>query len=237
MSVLECMISMEPGVPAFYTPPSSDFARPGRLWWAMPDEGPFPTWRDATRIHHEVAPGHHLQRAAVIQVGDRLNTFQRSIAGVDGHGEGWAVYAEDLMAQWGHLDDDGFHFGLLDGHLLRGARVVVDIGLHLALPVPDSDGEQYWTPEYAADFLASRTTTSRPQCQSEVFRYLAWPGQAPSYKLGARAWHGARDEVRGRLGSRFDLRVFHREALALGPVGLSLLGQHLLESCTEALET
>ena len=235
MSVLECVTSMEPEVPVFYTAPSAGFGRPGRLWWAIPGSGPFSVWRDQTRIHHEGAPGHHLQRAALVDQGSRLNAFQRLAGEVDGHGEGWAVSAEDLMAQWGRLDDDGFRFGWLDGHLLRSARVVADIGLHLALPVPDGAAGQRWTPGYAVDFLAARTTTSRPQCRYEVNRYLGWPGQAPCYKLGGRAWHAAREEARSRLGGRFDPRAFHREALALGPVGLDLLGPQLTEACAEAL--
>lgn len=235
MSVLECVSSMEPEVPVFYTAPSAGFKRPGRMWWAIPAGDSFPVWRDQTRIHHEGAPGHHLQRAALVDQGDRLNDFQRLAGEVAGHGEGWAVTAENLMAQWGRLDDEASYFGLLDGHLLRSARVVVDIGLHLALPVPDGVLGQRWTPGYAVNFLAARTTTSRPQCQHEVHRYLAWPGQAPCYKLGERAWHAAREQVRSRLGSRFSLRDFHRAALALGPVGLDLLGPQLTEACAEAL--
>ena len=237
MAVLECVSSMEPEVPVFYTAPSADFRRPGRICWTIPAGGSFPTWRDQTRIHHEGAPGHHLQRATLVDQNVPLNAFQRLAGEVAGHGEGWAVTAENLMAQWGRLDDDACHFGLLDGHLLRSARVVVDIGLHLALPVPDGVAGQRWTPEYAMEFLIARTTTSRPQCRHEVHRYLAWPGQAPSYKLGERAWHGAREEVRSHLGSRFSLRDFHRAALGLGPVGLDLLGPQLTEACAEALTT
>jgi uncharacterized protein (DUF885 family) len=220
---LDCLVSAEPSVPAFYTAPSAGFARPGRLWWAVAGEGPFSTWRDITRIHHEGAPGHHLQRSTLVARADRLNAFQRLAGEVAAHGEGWAVYAEGLMADWGRVTDDAHRFGLMDGHLLRAARVVVDIGLHLALPVPGAGpAGQRWTPEYAVDFLRGRTTAGA-QCAREVHRCLGWPGQAPSYKLGERAWLAARAAAEGRLGAGFDLAAFHRDALELGPMGLDLM--------------
>ncbi|GAA2682687.1 MULTISPECIES: DUF885 domain-containing protein [Actinosynnema] len=225
---LECRISPEDGATAaYYTAPSADLTRPGRVWWRAPTStGPIPTWRELSRVHHEGVPGHHLQQAAVVAGSAGLNRFQRLLCDVPGHSEGWALYAERLMAELGFLDDPGFLLGMLDGQLLRAARVILDIGLHLRLPVPG--GSAPWTPARALEFLRARTTTDPALQPREVARYLGWPGQAVSYKLGERAWLAAREAYRARLGHRFDLKAFHGHALGIGPMGLGALREHLL---------
>jgi uncharacterized protein (DUF885 family) len=226
---LECRIAPTNDGGIYYTPPSEDFARPGRMWWAVPDgSSDFSTWRQLSTVFHEGVPGHHLQVAQTAYRADRLNRWQRLMCWVSGHGEGWALYAERLMAELGYLDDPGDRLGMLDAQRLRAARVVLDIGLHLGLEIPRDDpggfhpGER-WTPELGMEFLREHSRLEDAVVRYEVDRYLGWPGQAPSYKVGERIWMQAREAARARLGDRFDLRSFHRAALDLGSLGLDPL--------------
>ena len=229
---LECLIAPPGGVVgAYYTGPTEDFSRPGRMWWSVPDgKTDYSTWREVTTVYHEGAPGHHLQMATAVYQGSTLNRFQRSLAWVSGHGEGWALYAERLMREFGYLDDDGDLLGMLDAHLFRAARVVIDIGVHLGLEIPRGTGfheGERWTADLALEFLRTRTITDPDCIADEVDRYLGWPGQAPSYKLGERLWLTARDEVKARRGAAFDLREFHQRALEMGGMGLDTLRERL----------
>ncbi len=225
---LENRVSAEQGgVVAYYTPPTSDLARPGQIWWSGRDDNElFTTWRERSVLYHEGVPGHHLQAVAAIAQGDRLTRFQRELCEVPGHNEGWALYAERLMDELGYLDDPADRFGMLVSQHYRAARVILDVGLHLELRIPRGvgfhDGER-WTPRLALAFLLNRTAVAGRNILYEVDRYLGWPGQAPSYKLGERAWVATRDEVCRRLGSDFDLTSFHRSALEMGPMGLRTL--------------
>jgi uncharacterized protein (DUF885 family) len=223
---LECHGSPDVGLPARYSPPSPDFSRPGRLWWALPGDGPFSTWRELSRVYHEGAPGHHLQQGGVVARAERLDAFRRQACDVAGYSEGWAVYAEGLMDEWGYLDNLGYRLGYLDGQLVRTARVILDIGLHLALEIPAGHGfptGARWNHDHAVQFMATRTSTDPEQCRYEVIRYLGWPGQAASYKIGEQTWLSIRRDCQRRSGTGFDPRDFHRTALALGPMGLDLL--------------
>src|SRR5690606_843397 len=116
--------------------------------------------------------------------------------------------------------------GMLDGQRMRAARVVLDIGVHLGKQRPDGDGA--WTGEYAYEFLRENVNMNNGFVRFEVNRYLGWPGQAPSYKVGQRIWEQLRDEFRRREGDSFDIREFHRRALDLGGVGLDTLRSALL---------
>ncbi|MGQ0773001.1 MAG: DUF885 domain-containing protein [Pseudonocardiales bacterium] len=228
---LECRIA-PPGVDimAYYTGPSEDFSRPGRMWWSLPDRDEFPTWREVTTVYHEGVPGHHLQVGTAAHVTDRLNDFQRLMCWVSGHGEGWALYAERLMRELGFLTDDGDLLGMLDAQLFRAARVVVDIGMHLELQIPTGTAfheGQRWTPELGLEFLLTRTITDPAHVRDEIDRYLGWPGQAPSYKLGERLWLAARSDAQRRWGAQFNLMHFHRSALELGSMGLDTLAERL----------
>ncbi|MGA8456608.1 MAG: DUF885 domain-containing protein [Streptosporangiaceae bacterium] len=228
---IECMIAPTNGAGIYYTGPSENWSRPGRMWWSVP-EGieEFSTWQEISTIHHEGVPGHHLQIAERIFHKDRLNRWQRRLSFVSGHGEGWALYAERLMDELGYLDDPGNRLGMLDQHLLHAAQVVIDIGVHLELPVPPGtgwhDGET-WNAELAWDFLRSHSHYADAILRFELDRYLGWPGQAPSYKLGERIWLQAREDARQRKGASFDLKEFHSQALALGSLGLDPLREAL----------
>jgi uncharacterized protein (DUF885 family) len=223
---LECMIAPTQEGGIYYTPPTDDFSRAGRMWWSVP-EGvtEFDTWRELTTVYHEGVPGHHLQIGQAVHNKALLNTWRRN-AGTSGHAEGWALYAERLMEQLGYLDDPADRLGMLDGQRMRAARVVLDIGVHLEKPLPDGSGP--WTGEYAFGFLGANVNMSPEFVRFEVNRYLGWPGQAPSYKIGQRIWEQLRDEYARREGAGFDIRAFHKKALDIGGVGLDTLKAALL---------
>ncbi|NYD66247.1 DUF885 domain-containing protein [Agromyces atrinae] len=224
---LECMIAPTQEGGIYYTGPTDDFSRPGRMWWSVP-EGvtEFDTWRELTTVYHEGVPGHHLQIGQAVYNRAKLNTWRRQLAGTSGHAEGWALYAERLMEQLGYLDDPADRLGMLDGQRLRAARVVLDIGVHLEKQLPEGSGP--WTGEYAFEFLGQNVNMNDGFVRFEVNRYLGWPGQAPSYKVGQRIWEQIRDEYRAREGAAFDIRDFHRRALDIGGVGLDTLKKTLL---------
>lgn len=224
---LECMIAPTQEGGIYYTGPTDDFSRPGRMWWSVP-EGvtEFDTWRELTTVYHEGVPGHHLQIAQAVYNRGELNSWRRLLAGTSGHAEGWALYAERLMEQLGYLDDPADRLGMLDGQRMRAARVVLDIGVHLGKP--RLDGAGVWDAEYALDFLRSNVNMSDQFVQFEVNRYLGWPGQAPSYKVGQRIWEQVRDAVRAAEGEDFSFTGFHKRALDLGGVGLDTLRTALL---------
>ncbi|CAN5166638.1 DUF885 domain-containing protein [soil metagenome] len=219
---LECMIAPTDEGGIYYTGPTDDFSRPGRMWWSVP-EGvtEFDTWRELTTVYHEGVPGHHLQIGQAVYNRSKLNTWRRQLAGTSGHAEGWALYAERLMQELGYLDDPADRLGMLDGQRLRAARVVLDIGVHLGKPRLDGTG--VWDADYALEFLRSNVNMNDGFIRFEVNRYLGWPGQAPSYKVGQRIWEQARDDYRARQGAHFSLREFHSRALDLGGVGLDTL--------------
>lgn len=224
---LECMIAPTQEGGIYYTGPTDDFSRPGRMWWSVP-EGvtEFDTWRELTTVYHEGVPGHHLQIAQAVYNRAELNSWRRLLAGTSGHAEGWALYAERLMQQLGYLDDPADRLGMLDGQRMRAARVVLDIGVHLGKPRLDGDGT--WDADYALDFMRKNVNMSDQFVQFEVNRYLGWPGQAPSYKVGQRIWEQVRDAYQAERGADFDVKDFHKRALDMGGVGLDTLRTALL---------
>jgi uncharacterized protein (DUF885 family) len=230
---IECCLAPTHDGGIYYTGPAEDFSRPGRMWWAVPEGiDSFSTWKEVTTVYHEGVPGHHLQVAQNAYRADLLNRWQRLLCWISGHGEGWALYAERLMDDLGYLSDPGNRMGMLDAQVLRAIRVIIDIGMHLQLEIPADNpngfrpGER-WTPQAGLEFLMANLATDEPTLRFELDRYLGWPGQAPSYKIGERIWLQARDEARQRAGDDFDLRRFHAAALDLGPMGLDPLRQAL----------
>ena len=226
---IECCIAPTSDGIIYYTGPSEDFSRPGRMWWAVPQGiDTFSTWREVTTVFHEGVPGHHLQIAQTQYRSDVLNRWQRLMSGCSGHSEGWALYAERLMDELGYLADPGDKLGMLDGQAFRAARVVVDIGMHLELTIPADNpfgfhpGER-WNPQLGWEFLRAHCRLPDENLRFELNRYLGWPGQAPAYKVGERIWLQAREDAKRRHGAAFDLKAFHRAALDLGGLGLDPL--------------
>ena len=206
---------------AYYTGPSEDLTRPGRTWWPLGGRERFETWAELSTVFHEGVPGHHLQVGAAKTAGDKLSRFAKSNF-VSGHGEGWALYAERLADELGWFTEPGTRLGMLGGSAFRAARVVIDIGVHLDLPLPDGSR---WTFDKACEVLSQAGRGEPHRIQAEVVRYFGWPAQAISYKLGERAWLAARAEAMRRPG--FDLKRWHTAALSLGPIGLAALADTL----------
>jgi uncharacterized protein (DUF885 family) len=215
----------------YYSPPSQDFARPGRTWLPTLGRTRFPEWNLISVWYHEGVPGHHLQLAQWVHVAERLSRFQTStIGGVSACSEGWALYAETLMDELGYLKAPGARLGYLDAQMLRAVRIVIDLGMHLGLTVPGHSpvgAGQAWTPELAGEFFRASSGQDPAFIDSEVVRYLSAPGQAISYKLGERAWLAGREAARAARGASFDLKAWHMKALSLGSLGLDDLSDEL----------
>jgi len=209
---------------AYYTGPSEDLSRPGRTWWPLSGRDPqgrFQTWSELSTVFHEGVPGHHLQIGAAKTAGDKLSRFAK-VNFVSGHGEGWALYAERFADELGWFTEPGTRLGMLGGSAFRAARVVIDIGVHLDLPLPDGSR---WDFERACEVLGRAGRGEPHRIQAEVVRYFGWPGQAISYKLGERAWLATRADAMQRPG--FDLKRWHTAALSFGPIGLAGLADAL----------
>ncbi|MBB5871164.1 uncharacterized protein (DUF885 family) [Allocatelliglobosispora scoriae] len=231
--IIEARIAPTSDGGIYYTGPSEDFSRPGRMWWAVPQGiDDFSTWREVTTVYHEGVPGHHLQVAQTAVRSELLNRWQRLLAWSSGHGEGWALYAERLMDELGYLSDPADKLGMLDGQAFRATRVIIDIGMHLELEIPRDNpfgfhpGER-WTPELGWEFARAHCRLTDEALRFELSRYLGWPGQAPAYKVGERIWLQAREDAKVRKGADFDLKKFHSDALNLGSLGLDPLRKAL----------
>ncbi|WP_369387845.1 DUF885 domain-containing protein [Streptomyces sp. CG1] len=214
----------------YYTAPSEDFSRPGRTWLPTMGQTRFPVYDLVSTWYHEGVPGHHLQLAQWAHVAENLSRYQATIGGVSANAEGWALYAERLMDELGYLTNPEERIGYLDAQMMRAARVIVDIGMHLELEIPaDSPfhpGER-WTPELAQEFFGSHSSRPADFVESELTRYLTIPGQAIGYKLGERAWLLGRENARKRHGDAFDLKAWHMAALSQGSLGLDDLVDEL----------
>ncbi|MDU5841754.1 MAG: DUF885 domain-containing protein, partial [Cutibacterium avidum] len=223
---IEGMIAPTHDGGVYYTPPSEDFSRPGRMWWSVPEGvDTFTTWRELTTVYHEGAPGHHLQTSSAIAARDELNSWRRNYWS-SGYGEGWALYAEWLMADLGYMDDPGHFMGLLDGQSMRAARVVLDIGLHCQFEAPEEVGGE-WNWDKAWTFFNNHVSMDEGSARYEVNRYFGWPGQAPSYKLGERTWLELREAAKAK-DPNFDLKEYHTKVLRMGALPLDVLRRAVL---------
>jgi uncharacterized protein (DUF885 family) len=201
----------------YYQSPSEDLSRPGTTWLPALGKDEFNWWHLASTWYHEAVPGHHLQCATVALEQARLSRFQRTEAWCSGYGEGWALYAERFMNELGAFDEPGIEMGYLSAQALRAARIVVDIGMHLGYQ--DFDGN-VWNAQSGKALLSNQALLDDAHSTSEIDRYLGWPGQAISYKVGERVWMKTREDAKARLGVNFDLKKYHSYALAMGPMGL-----------------
>ncbi|WP_435283597.1 DUF885 domain-containing protein [Streptomyces koelreuteriae] len=214
----------------YYTEPSDDFSRPGCTWLPTMGKTRFPVYDLVSTWYHEGVPGHHLQLAQWKHVAQDLSRYQASVGMVSANAEGWALYAERLMDELGFLTDPERRLGYLDAQMMRAVRVIIDIGMHLELTIPDDSpfhpGER-WTPALAQEFFGSHSSRPADFVESELTRYLSMPGQAIGYKLGERAWLLGRENARTRHGAAFDPKAWHMAALSQGSLGLDDLVDEL----------
>ena len=215
---------------AYYNQPSEDFSRPGTVFWSKGDQQQIPLFDEVSTAYHEGFPGHHLQVGLQLTAGDRFSRMQKVMVWYAGSGEGWALYAEDLMEELGYLEKPDYVMGKLASEMLRACRVVIDIGSHLELEIPADQpfhpGEA-WTFEAGVEMLVDYAAQEHANSVSEMNRYLGWPGQAISYKVGQQAIRDLRSEERSRLGAGFDQKEFHARLLEVGAVGLDTLRTHV----------
>lgn len=219
---------------AWYLPPSEDGKRPGTVQYSLP-EGRVPLFDQQSTACHEGFPGHHLQLAIQTTLRGRLSRLHRLGFHCTGFAEGWALYAERLVDERGGYESDVQRVGYLVNQIARACRVVLDIGLHtgrsipsdVPLPTDPSTGVEPgapWTYERAVHFMTGIGGLRREVSESEITRYLGWPGQAISYSVGMRRMLELRDRFLGRGGS---LLGFHEQVLGAGTVGLGRLASSL----------
>ncbi|MFQ5523123.1 MAG: DUF885 domain-containing protein [Acidimicrobiia bacterium] len=222
-----------PGGPlsVYYMGPSEDLSRPGGVWYSLGDQQVFPLYQHVSTAYHEGFPGHHLQVATAKYHRDDLSRIQRNLIWYPGYGEGWAMYAEVLMGELGFLENPRHYFGMLAKQMYRAVRVVVDTGLHLGKTIPESSpigSGSVWDFDTAVEFMRVYGFRTRAQAEAEVLRYLGWPGQAISYKLGERELLEIRAETKARLGPAFDLKAFHQAILNGGSMRMDTL-RHMVQ--------
>ena len=214
---------------AYYTSPSEDFSRAGCVWYSQPGKTVFPLSDEISTAYHEGFPGHHLQVGMQVCLGESLTRAHRLAIWYSGYGEGWALYAEQFMFEEGFMDAPHHEFGMLMGQIMRACRVVIDIGMHLGFGIPQDapvhPGEA-WTFETAVELAETYALLAPEYAVSEVTRYLGWPGQAISYKIGQKAILDIREEARDR--DWFTLKEFHARIVGSGPVGLDYLREIIL---------
>jgi uncharacterized protein (DUF885 family) len=195
---------------AYYFPCSGDGTRAGYYYVNTYGLDSRPLYEYEALSLHEAVPGHHLQLALQMELD--LPNFRR-FGGVTAFIEGWALYAERLGLEMGFYQDPYSDFGRLIFEIWRAARLVVDTGIH----------QLGWTREQAIDYMAKNTALTRLNIANEVDRYITWPGQALAYKMGELKIRDLRRSAEDRLGTRFDIRDFHRIILESGGIPLSEL--------------
>ena len=206
------------GVPADYSPGGANGTRPGRI-----NVNEYaPEKRLLLNVeaiaYHEGVPGHHLQ-FSIAQELTGLPPFRRYALDVNAYTEGWAFYAERLGKEAGFYQDPYSDYGRLQNEMWRAVRWVVDTGVH----------SKHWTRQQMIDFFHEHTAMDDQNIETEVDRYIAWPAQALSYKMGQMKILELRDRAQRELGSKFDLRAFHDAVLDEGPLPLDVLETKMVE--------
>jgi uncharacterized protein (DUF885 family) len=208
---VEAIPDFQAAMATHYQAGTPDGTRPGRVVVATANFAQRTLILDEAIAYHEGIPGHHMQRSVAQQL-TGLPKFRR-YGGNSGYVEGWALYAEQLGKEIGFYQDPVSDYGRLSSELFRAVRLVVDTGIH-------SKG---WTREQVVDFMRQSGAVDEPTIQSETDRYIAWPAQALSYKLGQLEFRELRERARKELGAQFDIRRFHDEMLNGGVLPLDLL--------------
>ena len=213
---------------AWYINPSTDWKRPGSVWYSLGEKTQIPTWQEVTTAYHEGFPGHHLQVATAMYQSEHLSRAHRLFIWYPGYGEGWALYAERLMDELGYFEAPEYRLGMLASQLFRAVRVVVDVGSHMSYPIPPDaplHGGETWNYSVAVDYVNRIGLQSRDVSESEVKRYLGWPGQAISYKVGEKEILDIRSSLERLPG--FELKDFHRRILEGGELRLDYLRERM----------
>jgi len=197
--------------PADYSPGTSDGSRPGKINVNEyePQNRLLPNLEAIA--YHEGVPGHHLQYSIASELTD-IPPF-RKYEWYPAYSEGWALYSERLGKDVGFYQDPYSEYGRLENEMWRSIRLVVDTGVHY----------KHWTREQMVDYFRAHTAMDEPNIQTEVDRYIAWPGQALSYKLGQMEILALREQAKKELGTKYDIRAFHDEILGAGPLPLEIL--------------
>jgi uncharacterized protein (DUF885 family) len=198
-------------VPADYSPGAPDGSRPGRINVNEWDPSHRLLLNVEAIAYHEGVPGHHLQISLAQELPD-LPDFRRN-GEYTAFVEGWALYAESLAKEMGFYQDPYSDYGRLENEMWRDIRLVIDTGVH----------EKHWSRDQMVEYFHRYTAMDEPNVQSEVDRYIAWPGQALAYKLGQLEILKLRAEARQKLGNKFDIRAFHDEIIGSGPLPLDVL--------------
>jgi uncharacterized protein (DUF885 family) len=209
---VEAIPAFQPGDATHYQTGTPDGKRPGRVVVATSNFAERSLVDDEAIAYHEGIPGHHMQLSVQQQL-TALPKFRQHGLGFNAYTEGWALYAEQLGKEVGFYQDSASDYGRLSSELFRAVRLVVDTGIH-------SKG---WTREQVVDFFRKSGAIDEPTIQSETDRYIAWPAQALSYKLGQLKFRELRERARTELGAKFDIRTFHDEMLNGGTLPLDLL--------------
>jgi uncharacterized protein (DUF885 family) len=201
--------------PAYYEPGTPDGSRPGRLRvnpWNATDRNLYSVEAIA---YHEGVPGHHLQ-ISIAQELDGLPTFRKH-EDYTAFEEGWALYSERLGKEVGFYQDPYSDYGRLEADIWRAIRLVVDTGVH----------SQHWTRQQMVDYFHDHSAMDETTIQTEVDRYIGWPGQALAYKIGQMKILELRERAKKALGDKFDLRAFHDQVLDSGALPLDVLSDRI----------
>ncbi|MFP3944411.1 MAG: DUF885 domain-containing protein [Alphaproteobacteria bacterium] len=201
---------------AYYWGPSIDGSRPGVYYINLRDPTILPKYNAPTLTYHEAIPGHHLQIALAQKI-EGLPLIRR-VTGFNAYVEGWALYAEELVKEMGVYKDDPFaELGQLQYELWRAVRLVVDTGMH----------HEKWSRKKAIEYMRETTGMSRHDVETEIDRYIVWPGQACGYKIGQLTIKRLRKQAKERLGEDFDIKAFHDAVLTSGAMPLAVLDSHV----------
>ena len=208
----------------YYQAPALDGSRPGAFFVNLYDIKQTPKYSMKTLTYHEATPGHHHQIAHSLE-NDDLSVYRRFGYGTSAFSEGWALYAERLSLEAGLAPDLYDELGILQSEIFRAVRLVVDTGLHY----------KKWTREEAIDYMKIMTGMSDTECRVEIERYIVWPGQALSYKVGMIKMLELRKKAMDSLGDKFDIRDFHSAVLDNGNPPLFIVEQMIDEMIAKSL--
>jgi uncharacterized protein (DUF885 family) len=209
---VEAIPGFQAAAATHYVTGTPDGKRPGRVVVATSNFADRSLINDEAIAYHEGIPGHHMQLSVQQQL-TGLPKFRLHSLGFNAYTEGWALYAEQLGKEVGFYQDPVSDYGRLSSELFRAVRLVVDTGIH-------SKG---WTRDQVVEFFRKSGAIDEPSIQSETDRYIAWPAQALSYKLGQLKFRELRERAKKELGPKFDIRSFHDEMLDGGTLPLDLL--------------